>query len=746
MKIYVLATNLFAIAALLMAVESYIRRTRTFNLLPLFLLVVSRSLVFIGEISLSLTQQSGFIQALNLFSLLCILLILIEPFPWTKQPIRWIFLGFIITSVGLALLVTIPFWSVPPQINGILMAMMGAVFIFLTSSKLRWLHLIIPFVLAVTHFFELLELTNVSGFMMLIGYALLIWVIHQRNIDIFADRERGAQDLVEEAFNLTQERQRLLDAIDAISQVPNLSQSLEHIVRTVAQLTHSDQAAIFVLNPNFPQEARLLTLYSPYRPFHISGSDDVVCLLAKCPALQTAITDQSQMLCQDDFEMLRVLYQMWDEPSVGPTLLQPLLIQGRPIGALLVGNPISQASIRQDDVDLIALLAGQIAILVESRYRYIKLEREAEEVTTTVKKRIKAPDQQLSAILEKISDGVVVSNNSGRVQFVNRAAEQILGKSGRTLIGQSIGSIYREIDAKEPVDDFMSSFERRDQALPTFVERDDRSIQGRLIPWRGNDSEWLGIIAIFRDVTREVKADQARNDFITALSHELRAPLTTVKGYSELIMNGMMGDYPLQHRKTQQIIYSGTERIVEILDNAVKTSTENRHRVLPRYEEANVHQVIHQTIQEVRPLVEMQELYLSHKIAADIPSVMVDVQHLYRILYNLLSNACRFTPPGGRIVIKAWVQSDPQDKSDQPYLCISVTDTGIGIPANHLERIFDRYYKINHPILMHYTEGMGLGLTVVKELVELHNGRVWAESVLGKGSLFQVILPISAKY
>ncbi|MDX1522568.1 MAG: ATP-binding protein, partial [Anaerolineae bacterium] len=315
------------------------------------------------------------------------------------------------------------------------------------------------------------------------------------------------------------------------------------------------------------------------------------------------------------------------------------------------------------------------------------------------------------------------------------------------LIGQPIGSIYGNIDAKEPIEDLMISFSHRDHPLPTFIENAERAIQGRLIPWRNPDSEWLGIIAIFRDVTREVKADQARNDFINALSREVRAPLTAVKGYSELITQGMIGDYSPQQIHVQQIIHSNADRVVEVLDNAVKISAESRHKLLPRYEEINICKILENVLREIAPVAAIREVSLTREFEPGLPPLTADAKHIYRIFYNLLSNACRFTPPGGQVKVKTWLQEDVWGRTSQPLIYASVTDNGVGIPKKDLTRVFDRFYRVKSPLMNGEDEGgMGLGLTVVKELVELHHGRVWVESILGEGSAFYIALPVTQEY
>jgi PAS domain S-box-containing protein len=348
------------------------------------------------------------------------------------------------------------------------------------------------------------------------------------------------------------------------------------------------------------------------------------------------------------------------------------------------------------------------------------------------------------AILETMDEGLVVGDARGRVWLVNKAAERILGKSRRKLLEQPIGTIYGEIDSGEPIENLAVAFSRRNEPLPTFIESDDRAIQGRLIPWRNTEKEWLGIIAIFREVTREIKADRARNDFIAALSRVLRGPLTIIKGYAELITNGTMGDYSPEQIQVQRIIHSSAERVVEVLDNAIQISAQNKRKILPRLEEINVTEVIDESLREITPLAQLRELRLSREIKTKLPSIVADRKHLRRIIENLLSNACRFTPPGGQMTLRAWVEQEREGNVARSQLLLAVADNGVGIPPIEFKRIFDPFYQLDNQS-PDSERGMGMGLTVVKELVEMHNGRVWVESTVGEGSIFQVALPLTQK-
>jgi PAS domain S-box-containing protein len=814
MHIYLLAVDLLALAALLLGFVSFSREGRSGRLFPLIFLVIGRSLALI--ISLTVLERNQalavkVIDTLEVFNTFCVIWTLLGPtshLPSRWQELMWLG-GAIVIFLSFLPLAPLPFIEdIPPQIYSVIIATAGAPLILLIQGEVRWTHLTPPLVLVLANIIGLLDLTyawldlaDLSWYVSLFAYAVLIGAIHWEGMQIFQEsvqfhqeRRKAAEALAQEAASFDRERQRLLESREIISNVPSLNQSMEHIVRSMARITHVDQSVIFMLDVKAIGRAHVVTVYSPERPFHITSRDEMAFVLDNYPPLQKAIEEQQQLLLprQESANGLHKLYSLWNEERAGPTLIQPLAVQGRPVGALMLGNPVTHRPIPERDVHLCRALAPQIAIMVEHRRRYLELELQAEEMAAVMQQQLSrvtqqptsevgqqftsetepsqadeiAPQQMTEtkpergsetgpqqlreadeylAIFEAISDGVIVSDTMGRVQLVNKAAERILGRTRQELMGQPIGTIYGEIDSKEPIENLVVAFSRRNQPLPTFIEDDDRAIQGRLIPWRNDQSEWLGIIGVFRDVSYEIKADQARNDFIAALSHELRAPLTTVKGYAELISLGMMGEYSSEQLHTHQLILSGAERMVEVLDNAIQITATSRHRTVARFEEVDVTKVINEALRQITPLAQVRELQLIREIKTELPRIAADRKHLLIILDNLLSNACRFTPSGGRVTLRAWAGSTGENKMPQPHIILSVADSGAGIPKEELSRIFRPFHQLKNQNLAEES-GMGMGLAVVKELVELHHGQVGVESTVGVGSMFQVALPISQEY
>ncbi|RME76275.1 MAG: PAS domain-containing protein [Chloroflexi bacterium] len=774
MEIYFLATVLFATASLVLAAGSDADIRRGLRILPLYLLVVARLLALILALTVYTPDRPGTVGglgALEVFSVFCIAWALLETGRQGDESRSKLVAAGAGAAVLLSVLPLIPGWPVPWLIHSLAVAVFGPVVLSISLGTVHWETATPLLVIALSNFMALFGLVSLSWFVGLFAYALLVYAVHRRTINrarqIYAARQEAAESLAEEAVALGQEHQRWLEASKTIGDVSNFDYALDHIVRTMARFVQVDQAAMVVLDPRQEGVARLSTFYSPDRPVHFSVDDAVEFALDECPPLKTAIESRTQSMLYPQFDGLNKLYSLWYEERVGPTLVQPLSIHGQPVGALILGNPISRRAINEKDVRLCSALAGQIAAIVEYRRRYQALKHDFDALAAKIRQAAGNGDLPVSGpvpvllasgdhpdeaevyreILQAINDGVVMSDRLGRIRWVNRAAENILGFSAVELIGQPIARVYGAINSREPIEDLMVAFSRRNQPLPTFIETEERAIQGQLIPWRNVQREWQGIIAVFRDVTREVKVDQSRNDFIAALTRELRSPLTTIKGYSELILHGMMEQYTPEQLRVQQIIHSSAERMEHVLDNALKITVQNREQLLPRFEDVDVSRVVREALRGVSSLAELRELKLHSEVQADLPPVSADPRHLRRILDNLLSNACRFTPPGGQVTVRAWVSEERVGNSFVPRLQIAVADTGIGIPPSETKRIFDPFYKLSAPEVADEADGgMGMGLTVARELVQLHQGRIWVDSVPGKGSVFNVLLPITQKF
>ncbi|MEM7342817.1 MAG: ATP-binding protein [Chloroflexota bacterium] len=770
MQTYLLALNAFSVAAFLLGLINVTHGINQRRLLPLFILVVSRGLILIITLTNSIFLQP-LADTLDILSVVCIIWALINPNLSILSWPRWtIWMGRVVAFI-LVVTPLIPGWSIPFQIHNLLITMAGASIIFVSWARVYWPHLGAAIVLAFVNLVDLLTLSSTTWFIGLLAYTLLLVALYWDTLTSSTEKVASSSDPEINSIEIEQSERRLLEISQKLNSIHNLNQTMEHIAQVMAESLHTNQAAIFTLDGGTPNQAQLTALYSPNNPFHLSKKEQIILPLSLCPILQTTIQNQTQMVIDLPSQILEPLYTLWNMDQVGPTLLQPLLVQGHVIGVLLLGNPKTQHPIKENHRKLCHQLMPQLAIMIEQRRRYQALEHQFliktrdKQPSNTAQKpsyqnsesavlQINSNSGQVvgdyETILSSMNDGIILADAKGRVQMINEVTEHLLSQPAEAIIDKPLDTVYRTLGiTAHSFDTVVETVMERQTPLPIFLETAGRSIQGSVVAWCTQDQTWLGLITILRDVTREVKADQARDNFVTALSHQLRASLTTVKGYSELIIDGTLTQSTADLIEAQQMIHRSAERMSDVLDRASEMNGRNKNQVLPKFEDIDVSQLIEDVLLEITPLVRLRQLKLIQEIEPNIPAVMGDYEHLYRIINNLLTNACRFTLSGGQIILRAWVESDrslrERNNTHQMYLHLSVVDTGIGIPTEEQSQIFSPFYQVEHPV-KERKSGPGMGLFIVKKLVELHQGQVWVESIVRQGSTFHVKLPITQTY
>lgn len=232
-----------------------------------------------------------------------------------------------------------------------------------------------------------------------------------------------------------------------------------------------------------------------------------------------------------------------------------------------------------------------------------------------------------------------------------------------------------------------------------------------------------------------MKMEKMQREFVANASHELRTPLTSVRGYVEAILDDVVKDGE-EKRKYLRIILKETLRLHKLVNSLLDLSRIESGQTPINKKTLDISEVIDKTIMKLKPIIEDQELQVEKNLPEDLPMVLGDEDLIEQVLINYITNALRFTPSGGKIIVKA------EYGKEEVY--IYVTDTGVGIPSQELTKVWERFYKVNETRPLS-KEGSGLGLSLVKDIVELLGGRVWAESKIHKGSTFGFSLNISKR-
>lgn len=233
-----------------------------------------------------------------------------------------------------------------------------------------------------------------------------------------------------------------------------------------------------------------------------------------------------------------------------------------------------------------------------------------------------------------------------------------------------------------------------------------------------------------------MKLEKLQRQFVANASHEIRTPLTSVRGYVEAILDGVINDKE-QERKYLNIILKETLRLYRLVNSLLNLSRVEAGQIKINKKDLNISEIIYRTTMKLKPIIEDQELEIVVEVQKDIPVILGDEDLIEQVIINYITNAVRFTSEGGRITVKA------EQNNNEVY--IHVIDTGIGIPSEELNKIWGRFYKVNETRQLS-KEGAGLGLSLVKEIVEILGGKVWVHSQVGKGSTFSFSLIISKEF
>jgi signal transduction histidine kinase len=240
--------------------------------------------------------------------------------------------------------------------------------------------------------------------------------------------------------------------------------------------------------------------------------------------------------------------------------------------------------------------------------------------------------------------------------------------------------------------------------------------------------------ALARALEQQRELDRLKNEFLQNISHELRTPLALIMGYAELLNSGELGELDPDQRGPVAVITRRVRTLSKMVNDLIAILTVEARELSK--ESVDLAGMIQAMVSDFRAAAAEAEIFLTTEIAAQVPQVSGDPDQLRRVLDNLLGNAMKFTPAGGCITVRLWQNGD----DDRRDVVLEVTDTGIGIPSDQLERIFERFYQVDGSSKRRYG-GVGLGLALVKEIVEAHEGHVVVESVVDEGSTFRVTLP-----
>lgn len=349
---------------------------------------------------------------------------------------------------------------------------------------------------------------------------------------------------------------------------------------------------------------------------------------------------------------------------------------------------------------------------------------------------------EASPELEDLSCGVIITDHQQTISRVNPATSHMLNVSSKQLVGRNISQVVHDEHWQKALDQLRRG---QDTATATF-QMGEKVLRATISPMASESQDKEGLLTILYDITAEAESQRARDEFIASLSQELRTPMTSITGYTDLLVSESVGTIGEMQRKFLQRIKANIERMTVMLNDLIGVTAIDAGQLEIRPSVVDMAEIIEDTIIGARAQLEENELTVNMDIPEDMPPVEVDPDSVRQIMSNLLGNAIKSTPIGGSIGIATAIYEEngnlSVDPDHTPFLMVAIKDSGGGIAEKDLERVFERFYQAERPLI----EGLGetgVGLSLVKSLVEAHGGRVWVESEIGEGSTFRFLLPIS---
>jgi two-component system phosphate regulon sensor histidine kinase PhoR len=333
----------------------------------------------------------------------------------------------------------------------------------------------------------------------------------------------------------------------------------------------------------------------------------------------------------------------------------------------------------------------------------------------------------LNAVLTHMTDAVIIVDGNGVVQLCNPSAERIFDIKKNMAVGKSLVEVARNHQLVELWKECLDS--RKQKSTTLEISPNKLFVQGITTPME--DVFPGGVLIVMQDLTQLRKLEKVRSDFVSNVSHELRTPLASIKALTETLQEGALEDPPAARRFLGRMEIE-IDNLTQMVQELLELSKIESGRVPLRRQFISSSEIIDKVVERMQVQAERSGLSLTADYPVDLPQVFADPERIGQVFVNLIHNAIKFTRPGGKIFVHAY--------SDRGRVVFKVQDDGIGIEPDALQRIFERFYKIDRA---RSSGGTGLGLSISKHLIESHGGRIWVESEIGKGSAFFFTLPLA---
>jgi GAF domain-containing protein len=568
-----------------------------------------------------------------------------------------------------------------------------------------------------------------------------------QNGRLFAETRRLADELEQRVVDRTAELAReqrntetLLRILTEASSTLDLDRALNRTLALLNDAIGAEQGSIMMVNPD-DNTIQYRAGYGYLTPVMTEGPRPTA--LKVGDGLAGWVIKHREPVRVDDVRKdNRWVKIPTSSSSHRSVIAAPLIVGEDVIGAILVFHR-KVGYFSPEAMNLVQAIGNQVAVAINNAQLYHLIRDQAERLGSMLRnQQVEASRQH--AILEAVADGVLVTDPNNEITFLNSSTERIMDLNGGQINGQSLDNFaglfgkasqtwMQTIHAwsEDP-----SSHQPGDTYAEQLTLETGHVVLVHLAPviWR---NEFLGTVSIFRDITHEVEVDRLKSEFVATVSHELRTPMTSIKGYVDILLMGAAGALNENQLHFLDIVRTNTERLSVLVNDLLDISRIEAGRISLSLQSVDLRDMANDVIVDIsrRSQEENKPMTFTLDAPAEVPPVNGDIERVRQILSNLVDNAYHYTPENGHITIHL----QPAEDTVQ----INVEDNGIGVDSVDADRIFERFFRGEDPLVL-ATPGTGLGLAIVKQLVTMHKGRIWMTSkgIAGQGSTFSFTLPV----
>jgi two-component system phosphate regulon sensor histidine kinase PhoR len=345
---------------------------------------------------------------------------------------------------------------------------------------------------------------------------------------------------------------------------------------------------------------------------------------------------------------------------------------------------------------------------------------------------------RLRTIIGCMDDGVLVTNMEGRLVLWNASSVKMLKSRSNDVVGEALEYYIKNKTIVDSIREVLSSEDIDFSLISREVEVGDKgtTLMANVAPVRDEEGRILGAVTVLRDITTLKEIDKIKSQFVSMVAHELRAPLAAIEGWLELVLSEEAGEDEAQRKQWLGRAKDRAHSLLALVNDLLEINRMESGRIAQKMEKVHLDEIVGKIVDFLKTEADRRKISMKVILPKNFPPIQADIKDMEKLFTNLINNAIKYNSDNGSIFIEG--------EADKSFVCLRIRDTGIGISAQNISKIFEDFYRVEDSRTKKIA-GTGLGLTIAKKIVDSHFGRIEVQSRLNEGSTFSVYLPRTKK-